>query len=236
MTNPALAPAGARLQSIPYKGDDWAQKLAKYMWLPMLVMGLMAVVIGLGAAISAGIDVVDFFTAESNPENLKEASTTMAWTSGTLFLGMAFILSSITMLLVNIVRTLRDTGHEVQRAVGAGEVTQLRKPLAGRFIPWVMMMGLMIVMGTFAVGIVQADTLSDLPAGGIADTATLRGQDLHDYGTVQAFDAWLQPLALFGLATIFASIVLALRTIIQAIRFQGQRIEELAGRRFTPAA
>ncbi|MEX2586693.1 MAG: hypothetical protein WD602_01695 [Actinomycetota bacterium] len=230
-----LTAGGARLQSVPYKSDDLPQKMAKYLWLPMLAMGLMAVVIGLGAAISAGINIGDFFSA-SDAESLKDASTTMAWTSATIFLGMAFILSSITMLLVNIVRTLRDTGHDVQVAVRAGEVTQLRKPLTGRLIPVVMMMGLMIVIGAFVVGIVQADKLSGIPAGGIADTATLQGQDLADYGTVQAFDAWVGPLRLFGLATIFASIVLALRTIIQAIRFQGQRIQELAGGRFTPAA
>lgn len=39
----------------------------------------------------------------------------------------------------------------------------------------------------------------------------------------------MTPLRLLGLTIIFTSIVLALRTIIQAIRFQAQRVEELAG-------
>jgi hypothetical protein len=54
---------------------------------------------------------------------------------------MGFILSSITMVLVNIVRTLRDSGRDVQQALGAEEVVKLRKPFEGRLVPFVMMAG-----------------------------------------------------------------------------------------------
>jgi hypothetical protein len=152
----------------------------------------------------------------------------MAWTAGIVFVGMGLILSSITMVLVNVIRTLRDTGRDVQRAVGASEITQLRKPLTGTLIPHVMAMGLMTVVAGLVVGIVQATKLDGIPATGIANPATLRGQDLADFGTAQAFGAWVQPLRLFGLALIFTSIILALQTIIKGITFQGQRVEELA--------
>jgi hypothetical protein len=42
---------------------------------------------------------------------------------------------------VNIVRTLRDSGRDVQQALGAEEVVKLRKPFEGRLVPFVMMAG-----------------------------------------------------------------------------------------------
>lgn len=216
-----------RLREVAYRGDDRAQTLARVMWLPMLVMGVMAVATGLVAAVIAGVQIGDFFGGDT-ADHLGRGQATGAWAGGTLFLGMAFILSAITMVLVNIVRTLRDTGRDVQQAVGAWQVTQLRKPWTGRLIPPVMMMGVMIVMAGFVLAIVRALLLGGVPAQALAQPTTLQGADLADYGTAQAIGAWLQPLNLLGLATIFVSIVLALQTIIQAISFQAQRVLDLA--------
>lgn len=223
------------LQSVPYKGDDFPQTMARLMWLPMLAMGLMAVGIGLVASFVAGIDIADFFGGEG-PETLRTGKAIGAWAGGTIFLGMGFILSSITMVLVNIIRTLRDTGRDVQQAVGARQLTQLRKPLAGHAIPHVMMMGLMLVIAAFVVGIVQASLIADVPPAGFADPAQLQGESLADFGAAQATAQWVGPLRLLGLALIFVSIVLALRTIIRAITFQAQRVQELRAERAASAA
>ncbi len=51
---------------------------------------------------------------------------------------------------------------------------------------------------------------------------------LGDQGTVNTFKAWLEPFKFVGLATILVGISLAVHTILQVIRFQGQRIRELA--------
>jgi hypothetical protein len=225
----------AALESIPYKGDDWAQTLAKWLWLPMLAMGLMGVAFGLAAGIYSGVNVGDFF-ATGNLVKLGSATATMQWAAGVAFVGMGFILSAITMVLVNVVRTLRDAGRDVQGAIGATQITQLRKPLTGQLIPHVMMMGLAVVIAGLAVGIVQATKLGGIPAAGVANPATLQGSQLADYGTAQALGAWVTALRLLGLAVIFSSIVLALRTIIKAIRFQAQRVEELSGVRAATVA
>lgn len=220
----------AHLQSIPYKGDDLPQTMARLLWLPKLVMGVMAVGVGLVASIVAGINIADFFGGDP-AESLRTGQAVNAWAVGTVFLGLGFILSAITMALVNIVRTLRDTGRDVQQAVGAREVTQLRKPWTGHLIPHVMMLGLMLVIAAFVVGVFQANLLADIPAAGLTDPAQLQGENLADFGTVQATAQWIGGLRLLGLATIFLSIILALRTITRAIAFQSQRVQELASER-----
>lgn len=222
--------AAQNLPSVSYTGDDWSQTLARTLWLPMLLMGLMAVAVGLVASIDAGVDIGDFFGGESAAA-LRTGTAVTTWAVATTFLGMAFILSSITMVLVNIIRTLRDTGRDVQQAVGARKVTKLRKPLTGHLTPHVMMMGLMTVIAAFVVSVVQANLISGIPPDGLANPAALQGGDLADYGTTQAWAQWLGPLRLFGLALIFVSIVLALRTIIKAITFQAQRVYELSAER-----
>jgi hypothetical protein len=219
--------AETRLESTGYRGDDFPQKLAKTMWLPFVAMGVMAVALGLVTGAYSGTQLGDFFGGDPAVK-FGRATSTSAWSIGTVFLGLGFILSSITMVLVNIIRTLRDTGRDVQQAVGAHAVTQLKKPLAGKLVPHVMMMGLFTVIAGFALGIWQANLLGGVPAAGLANPATLHGGNLADYGTAQAIGAWIQPLRLFGLALIFTSVVLALRTIIKGIRFQAQRIEELS--------
>lgn len=220
----------AKLEAIPYRGDDFPQKMAKTMWLPLLAMGLMAVTVGLIAGIVSGVSVGDFFGGGAFSD-LGTGEATKKWALGTSFLGMGFILSSITMVLVNIVRTMRDGGRDVQQAVGAKEVTQLRKPLTGRLVPPVMMMGLMIVIAGFIISIVEAVLVGGIDPQGLVDASVLSSADVADLGAAEAIDKWVPQLKLLGLALIFSSIVLALRTIIKAIRFQSQRVEELAQER-----
>lgn len=224
----------AQLPSIPYKGDDAPQTMARVMWLPMLAMGLMAVAIGFVASVSAGVEIGDFFGGEG-AEALRTGRSTGAWAVATVFLGMAFILSSITMVLVNILRTMRDSGRDVQQSLRAREILQLEKPWTGHLIPPVMMMGMMTVVVAFGLGVWQATLISDVPAAGIADASVLEGEALADLGTAEAVGQWLGPLNLLGLALIFVSIVLALRTIVKAITFQAQRLQQLAREAGSPA-
>ena len=51
---------------------------------------------------------------------------------------------------------------------------------------------------------------------------------LRDMGTVNTYKMWLEPFKFVGLATILVGITMAVQTILQVIRFQGQRIRELA--------
>lgn len=216
-----------KLVAEPYKGDDWAQAMARTWWLPMFAMGLMAVGAGVATGVIGGLEFGEFFGGGS-PDDFGRASVLVSWTTGLVFLGMSLILGTITMTLVNIIRTLRDTGRDVQQSVGAREILKLKKPWEGRLTPYVLMMGVMVVMGGFVVAIWQAVLLGDLPAAGLANPGNLGGADLADFGTAQAINGWLRPVLLFGLALIFTSIVLALRTIIKTISYQAQRVEEMA--------
>lgn len=214
-------------EAIPYKTDDWAQSMARTMAWPMIGMGFMAVLGGLVAGIIAGVNFGDFFSPSGVTDDLGRAEVAVQLTGAVLFLGMALILSGITMMLVNIIRHLRDSGRDVQVALGATPL-QRSKPWTGLLTPWVMMMGLMAPMAAFVVGIITAVTIVDVDSAALADPASASSADLADIGFVRAASAWLPGLRLTGLAIILLSVVLALVTIQQSIRFQGRRIAELA--------
>jgi hypothetical protein len=131
------------------------------------------------------------------------------------------------MTLVNVVRSLRDAGRDVQESLGA-EPVQLDKPLSGKLTPHVMLMGVMVEVAAFVIGIVAATTIGGVSPAALADPATAGAGDIADIGFVRAVSAWLPGLRLFGLALILGSVVLTLTTIQRSIRFQGHRIAELA--------
>lgn len=212
----------------PYSGDDWAQALARRTWLVMLGMGVMLVLGALAAASFAGLSLADAFSGvDGAADSFGRARSTGAWLTGVGFLGMGFILSSITMVLVNIVRTLRDSGKDVQESLGANEVVKLRKPVEGRLLPHVMMAGLMILLAGVVFGAYQAVQYGSIPADLLASRVGIIGDDLANFGTAEAIGQWVGPLRLVGLATIFGSIVLVLRVIIKTLRFQAFRVTQL---------
>lgn len=213
--------------AVPAQGDDAVQTMARIVATPMLAMGFMAVVAGLVTGIAAGVNFGDAFAPGSVVADLGRAEALVQVTGAVLFLGMGMILGGITMTLVNVVRSLRDAGTDVQESLGA-EPVQLAKPLSGKLTPLVMMTGVMIEIGAFVTGLVAAATIGNVSAASIADPAAASAGDLADIGFVRAASAWLPGLRLTGLALILLSVVLALTTIQQAIRFQGRRITQLA--------
>jgi hypothetical protein len=225
---PAASTTSSKIpEAIPYKGDDWAQSMSKTLAWPMIGMGLMAVVGGLVAGIVGGVNFGEFFSPSGVTDDLGRAEVAVQLTGAFLFLGMGLILSGITMTLVNVIRHLRDSGRDVQQAIGATPL-QRSKPWTGLLTPWVMMMGLMAPMVAFVIGIITAVTIGDVDSAALADPASASSADLADIGFVRAASAWLPGLRITGLAVILLSVVLALVTIQQSIRFQGRRITELA--------
>jgi hypothetical protein len=105
---------------------------------------------------------------------------------------------------------------------------QLDKPLSGKLTPHVMLMGVMVEVAAFVIGIVAATTIGDVSLTALADLSTAGAADIADIGFVRAASAWLPGLRLVGLALILTSVVLTLTTIQKAIRFQGHRVTELA--------
>lgn len=213
----------------PYKGDDWAQSLSHRLATPMFLMGVMAVLASLAIGIAGGVNIGEFFGAQGNPDfaDLGRAEVLSQWTGAVAFLGMGFILSGVVMHLVNIVRTLRDAGRDVQTSLGAQPV-KLRKPWTGQLTPHVMLMGVMAEVAAFIVGIVAAVSIGGVNAASIADPASASGADLADIGVARAAAVWLPGLRFAGLAILLSSVVLVLLTIQKTLRFQADRISEIA--------
>lgn len=224
-------------QAEPYKGDDWAQSLSRWMATPMFLMGAMAVALSLALGIAGGVSIADFFGSLASPDfdDLGRAEALAQLSGAVAFLGMGFILGGIVMHLVNVVRTLRDAGRDVQRSLGA-EPLKLRKPWSGHLTPHVMLMGVMAEVAAFVVGIVAALSIGGVNPAAIADPASATAADLADIGVARAAALWLPGLRLAGIATLLASVVLVLLTIQKVLRFQAARITELATGGHVPVA
>ncbi len=203
-------------------GQTMIHTMANWMWLPMLMMGVMAIAtaIALGIAqASVGSDLGEEFTAlrKANFETLKPL------TAGVLFLGEAFILSSIAFLLGTILGALRWGGGEVQESAGE-PVKTLKMPMSAMAFLGLMMMGLMVQLVAFGTLIFVATQ---------AHSAWIGATGVDAPGNVAALDratayaAWVNPLREVSLALILSGIVFALYTISNVLGFQFARIREL---------
>ncbi len=172
-------------------------KMARRMWPPMILMGLMAVVAGIVAGI-----------AQANTSDALDVARLAAWTPGVLFLGIGFLLAGITFLLATVLGELRDGGTKVQQRLGVPALI-LKRPLTGYLFPAAMMMGLMVLLFAAAFGVYQASEVGSDPA------------------LAADIGAWLGPVRFGGLALIFSGIALALLTIGKALRFQSDRLSQI---------
>lgn len=219
------------------------QSMARKMWIPFTVMGVMIVVISfLIGLFSLTPTISDYF---DNAKDVREAAvagsdiagdkasieSTKAWLPGFKFLGLGMMLGGITFLLATIIGNLRVAGGNIQRALGATPQV-LKKPMTGHLFPMLMMMGMMILVATFIISIWLATQANDYWDHSIAaelNTAAAGSGLLDDLSTIEATKAWLTPLKFVGMAFLFSGIALALATIVQVLRFQARRMVEIAG-------
>lgn len=213
------------------------QSMASKMWLPMLAMGLMVVV---GAFIFGIINssiAADYF---ANTKEVREAAvtgsdiatdkafieSTKIWLPTLKFLGLGMMLGGITFLLATILGALRTGGGRVQEALGV-EVRIIKPPMIAKIFPMLMMMGMMILIASLVVGIVNAFLAYDYWNHSIAtqlNPAPAGGGLLEDLGTINAINLWLAPFKFVGIALLFSGIGLALATIIRVLRAQSERL------------
>ncbi len=196
--------------------------MANWMWVPMIMMGVMAIAtaVGLGVAqASVGSDLGEEFTAlrQANLETLKPL------TGAFVFLGIALLLSGISFLLATILGALRWGGGEVQESMG-GPVKTLKMPLSAMLFLGLMMMGLMAQFVAFGTLIYVATQAHDAWIG--ATAAGVPG-DLAALDRANAYAAWVNPLRLVSVGVLLTGIVFALYTISNVLRFQFSRIREL---------
>ncbi len=214
------------------------QKMAGMMWAPMLLMGLMIIFASLGLSVVKANFASDYFGVEKAVRDGADASlidkrqfieSLNVWLPGFQLLGIGFILSAITFSLANILGVFRVGGVQIQQAFGK-EPQTLTRPITGMLFPMMMMMGLMLLIVNLIIAGIIGAIAWDVYGNSVAEiNAAQSGSSLlGDQGTVNTFKAWLEPFKFVGLATILVGISLAVHTILQVIRFQGQRIRELA--------
>ncbi len=145
---PASLPLSAGIVKTPYgrvrvtahrPKPLFVHSLARLMWAPMLLMGLMALYGGLAIALIA--------TGANDPTS---ARSLKAWVQGTQFLGEGFLLSAISFALGTILATIRTGGGEVQESLNA-PVRTLLMPATGKIFLGLMMLGLMVEMVQFVL-------------------------------------------------------------------------------------
>ncbi len=214
------------------------QTMAGMMWAPMLLMGLMIIFASLGLSVVKASFTSDYFGVEKAIRDGADASlidkrqfieSLNVWLPGFQLLGIGFILSAITFSLANILGVFRAGGVQIQQAFGK-EPQTLTPPITAKLFPMLMMLGLMILIVNLIIAGVIGDVAWDLYGHPVAEiNAAESGAGLSgDLGTVETYKTWLAPFRFVGLATILVGISMAVHTILQVIRFQGQRIRELA--------
>lgn len=117
----------------------FVHNMARLLWAPMLLMGLMALYGGLLIALIA--------TGTTDPAS---ARSLKAWVQGTQFLGEGFLLSAISFALGTILAAIRTGGGEVQESLKA-QVRTLLMPATGKIFLGLMMLGLMIEIVQFVL-------------------------------------------------------------------------------------
>ena len=219
------------------------QKMASIMWAPMLLMGLMVIGASLVLSIINASAVSDYFGLPAELRNAANApssvlddrqffESTNVWLPAFQLLGIGLILAGITFSLANILGVFRAGGVRMQKAFGKESQT-LTPPITGHLFPMLMMMGLMVLIANLIIAVVIGFLAWDVYGNAVADIdAAPAGSDLlGDLGTVNTFKTWLAPLPFIGIGIILVGISFAVHTILQVIRFQGQRIRELAAGR-----
>jgi len=133
-------------------------RMARVMWAPMLLMGVMAVYLGLALA----------YAQSQVATSVALYSSLDAWVKGTQFLGEGFLLSAVSFFLGTILGAIRSGGGEVQEGLRVA-VRTLRMPLTAKLFIALMMAGLMVEVAQF-FAYAYVSTLNDPAAGGVFTT------------------------------------------------------------------
>ena len=196
--------------------------IANRLWLPMLAMGGMLIVAAAGLGIAAADDASKLGAGFSAARKA-DLETLKLLTSGTLFLGEAFILSGISFLLAAILGGLRMGGGMVQESVGT-VVKTLKMPWSTKAFLVLMMMGVVVQFVAFGSLIYVATQAHDAWVG--ASAAGVPG-NLAAFDRAVTWATWANPLREVSFGLLLGGIVFALYTISNVLGFQVSRIREL---------
>ena len=185
-------------------GENLPQKAGRRLWAPMLVLALMGWTVGFILAIVAvGTDRTDVATLQ-DLSHLVPAF---------MFIGFLGVFSAITLAIARILGVFRRGGGEVQEISGA-TVQTLKMPATAKGMLGFMAMGMMTMAAGIAVNIVAAGAFDGVTPADITDSS--------------AWAAAASGLRRLGVALYLTGIALGLGTIIEVLRFQATRVEEVA--------
>lgn len=136
-------------------------RMARVLWAPMLVMGVMGVAVGFVLSL-----------VWANRIGAGSVTAVAAWTQGLQFLGEGMVLAGISFLLGTILYALRTSGGEIQRSLGVA-VHTLRMPAAAKAFIALMAIGMMVEVAQF-VGYVAVAAGSVDPVASFAWLGPLR--------------------------------------------------------------
>lgn len=193
-------------------GLNLPQRAGGLLWLPMLLMAVMAFPIAFVLSLVRANLV-------ANGQTIQEAATAAAlgqYVPAVMFLGFASVFAAIVFSIARILGALRTGGGGVQEASGRRVLT-LTMPWTAKGMIALMMMAMMALLFAVIVHVVLGVTVQN---------AVLAG-DQPTVEAVTVWATWLEGLRRFGVAVYLGSFALGLGTIVQVLRFQSARIREL---------
>ena len=216
------------------------QAMASKMWMPFIAMGFMVVLAAFIFGLVNSSITSDYFESSKVVREAAETGSTIAtqkafiestkaWLPAFKFLGMGMILGGVTFLLATILGSLRTGGARVQEALGV-PVRIIKIPMTATILPMVMMVGMMVLVASLVVGIVEATLAYDYWNHSIATQLNPAAQGsalLSHLQTIATISAWLAPLKFVGVAMLLTGIGLALATIVRVLRWQSTRLWEI---------
>lgn len=182
------------------------QRLGAALWLPMLLMALMAFAAGFVAAIVRA-DAISSGGAESTIAALDHL------VAGLMFLGFAAVFAAISFAIARILGEFRRGGGAVQEATGR-PVHTLEMPTTAKLF----IVGMMMAMMTIVVAVVLHVVAAAAIAGGSASALS----------RAETWAVQLEAVRRIGVALYLLSITLGLATIVDVVRFQTARMHQLA--------
>ncbi len=212
-------------------------KMAK-MYPLMIAMGFMIVII----AFIIGYMNAQTAAAYFSTPKIERETTMMAqraaiesvglWLPTFKFLGIGLILGGIVMALRIIIDRLKGAGEEVLSNLPADKRPQLpAPPRYATMMPMVMMLGEMIFLLAFGIGLWLAGIARSVFANPLPtiDAAGPGSALLNGIQTIHAVEGWLVPLKFFAISTEFLAITMGLATIIFILSAQTNMLGRVLG-------
>ena len=193
-------------------GLNLPQRMGKALWLPMLLMGLMAYPI----AVILGIVRANLVATGTSTSDAATAAALGQYTTTVMFFGFASIFAAIVFAIARILGAFRTGGGGVQQTTGR-RVLLMAMPTTAKAMVMLMMIGMMMLLFAVVIHVILGINVN---------TAVLHSNEAS-ITTIESWSTWIEGVRRLGVAVYLVSIALGLATIVQVIRFQAARIREL---------